>query len=252
MTTDSVTNIAESVDESISNFVTYLHEIIVKLLSQRSSSGGQQFVTIGLSGGSLIKQLSTELIKRKETFGPLVPRLKFLFCDERFVPLNHEDSTYAGYVKLFDELNISKEENVYAIKADAESVEACAAEYETRLRPLLNSNHGFDILIMGMGPDGHTCSLFPGHKLFAERDKRLVAPISDSPKPPPSRVTLTLEHINKSSYLLFCAYGESKADMLRRILKEHDQSLPSACVQPDSPATGVLKWFIDRPAAKLL
>ena len=247
MADNQVTNIAESVDESISFFVTYLHEIIVKLLSQYTSG---QFVTIGLSGGSLIKQLSTELIKRKETFSPLVPRLKFLFCDERFVPLNHEDSTYFGYVKLFDELNISKE-NVYAIKADAESVEACAIDYETRLRPLLNSNQGFDILIMGMGPDGHTCSLFPGHKLFTENDKRLVAPISDSPKPPPSRVTLTLEHINKSSYLLFCAYGESKAEMLRRILKEHDKSLPSASVQPALP-NGVLKWFIDRPAAKLL
>lgn len=242
-----VTNIAESVDESIAIFVTYLHEIIRKLLGQYTEG---QFVTIGLSGGSLIKQLSSELLKRKDTFGPLVPRLKFLFCDERFVPLNHEDSTYLGYAQLFAELGVAKE-NVYAIKADAESVEACAVDYEARLRPLLNANRAFDILIMGMGPDGHTCSLFPGHKLFTERDQRLVAPISDSPKPPPSRVTLTLEHINKSSYLLFCAYGESKAEMLRRIIKEQDRSLPSACVQPALPH-GVLKWFIDRPAAKLL
>ncbi len=109
----------------------------------------------------------------------------------------------------------------------------------------------FDILLLGMGPDGHTCSLFPGHELFTNwsNQSRLVLSISDSPKPPSQRVTLTLKYLNNSSHLLFYACGAGKADMLKRILVDKDSSLPCACVSPNS---GVLKWFIDSMAAAKL
>ena len=249
---DNKIQIKETVNESMVDLVNYLFVILNGLLNGDDAEERREFVTIGLSGGSLIKQLSKELIEQRDRFRPMSDKLRIIFCDERFVPLDHEDSTYHGYVKerLFDELTI-KRENVFAIKADSSSVDECAKEYEARLSSLLNKNGAFDVLLLGMGPDGHTCSLFPGHKLFVERDKRLVAPIDDSPKPPPARVTLTLEYINKSSHLIFCTFGDSKADIIRKILKENDQTLPSACVQP-STSYGSLKWFIDTPAAKLL
>lgn len=104
-----------------------------------------------------------------------------------------------------------------------------------------------------MGPDGHTCSLFPGHDLFtnASSQTRIVLPISDSPKPPPQRVTLTLNYVRNSRNLVFFACGAGKADMIKRILVDKDESLPSTMAAPKS-ATGVLKWFVDKDAAKYL
>ena len=105
-----------------------------------------------------------------------------------------------------------------------------------------------------MGPDGHTCSLFPGHPLFLEaaNQTRLVLPISDSPKPPSQRVTLTLNYINRSKNLLFFACGASKADMIKRILVDKDLSLPCANVIPRNSEISVLRWYIDQAAASLM
>ena len=140
-------------------------------------------------------------------------------------------------------------ENIYAIKADAENVDKCAEDYEERIKPLLNSNNGFDVLILGHGPDGHICSLFPNHRLFTEKQSdRIVVSINDSPKPPSERVTLTLDVVNNSSFILFCSYGESKASIIKQIVIDKDEKLPSAAVKP----VNSVKWFIDKDAAKLL
>lgn len=95
-----------------------------------------------------------------------------------------------------------------------------------------------------MGPDGHTCSLFPGHVLLDER-KMLVAPITDSPKPPPQRVTLTYPVINNAKMCIFVCTGAGKVQMVEDILK-HKKDFPATRVMPNN---GELVWILDAPAA---
>jgi 6-phosphogluconolactonase len=105
----------------------------------------------------------------------------------------------------------------------------------------------FDLILLGMGPDGHTCSLFPGHELLSESD-RWVAYLDDSPKPPAKRITFTYPVINHAYRVAFVVSGESKQDMLHSVLDEPEEGLPCSRVRPASP--GLVFWFADAAAAK--
>ena len=126
-----------------------------------------------------------------------------------------------------------------------------ALAYATQIAAVFGEDGlpSFDLMLLGMGPDGHTASLFPNHKLLEERDA-IVASISDSPKPPPCRITLTLPVINNSREVCFIATGESKAELLPEIVKPGSTSeLPCALVHAPR---GRLTWFVDDAAAALL
>ena len=96
-----------------------------------------------------------------------------------------------------------------------------------------------------MGPDGHTCSLFPGHELLKEQD-RWVAPIQNSPKPPPRRITLTYPVLNHAHNAVFVLSGEAKQDTLAKVLDEPQAGLPASLVRAYAP--GNVIFFADEAA----
>jgi 6-phosphogluconolactonase len=116
----------------------------------------------------------------------------------------------------------------------------------------LLSPQRLDVVLLGVGPDGHTASLFPGHALLAET-RVWVAPIVDSPKPPPARVTLTLPVLSAARRTWFVVTGGGKASMIATVLAQlaravTDDTLPAARVRP-AAAEGELVWLLDAPAA---
>ncbi|XP_076866138.1 6-phosphogluconolactonase isoform X2 [Brachyhypopomus gauderio] len=220
---------------------------LVTSRAARALASGSDCFSLGLSGGSLVSILSKEL--------PAVPNLdcsRWLvgFCDERFVPEDDPESTYGLYKnQFFTKVNIP-EERILAIDPSL-PVQECAEDYAGKLRKAFNTEEMpvFDMLLLGMGPDGHTCSLFPDHVLLQECQK-IVAPISDSPKPPPQRVTLTLPVVNAARCVIFVSTGASKAPVLKRVLEGGESAPPPAARV--TPAHGELLWLVDEPAAASL
>jgi len=148
--------------------------------------------------------------------------------------------------------------HIYAIN-DTLPAEGAAEDYETRLRELVKTSviatsdatgfPKFDLQLLGMGPDGHVASLFPGHPLVNE-DKKWVTFIKDSPKPPPERITFTFPVINSSAYVALVICGSGKAGAVKTAFSENHSAelLPVQMVS----AEGELKWFLDKEAAALL
>ncbi len=201
---------------------------------------------VAISGGSLPGIIAPPLLAE-----PLRSRLPWAAChlffaDERCVPLDDADSNYRLVrQQLLAHVAIPPEQ-IHPINP-ALPPAAAAEEYTTRLRHTFGdapSPPRFDALLLGMGPDGHTASLFPGHPLLAEK-QRWVAAITDSPKPPPERITLTLPLLNAARLVIFIATGSSKAQLLPHIF-EPNASLPAGMVRP---AAGQLHWLVDAPAA---
>lgn len=143
---------------------------------------------------------------------------RIFFCDERYVPVESGDSTFGTYKRgLLPFVPALTDEQFVNIDTTL-PLEKCAEDYEQKVLKEFNGQAPqFDLLLLGMGPDGHTCSLFPGHKLLSE-EKLLIAPINDSPKPPPQRVTMTLPLIRNSKCNIYAMSGESKKEMAEVIL----------------------------------
>ncbi|KAI1338041.1 nagb/rpia/CoA transferase-like protein [Xylariaceae sp. FL0016] len=211
---------------------------------------------MGVSGGSLPKTLAQALLLEPKSDEDKVQfdKWEIFFCDERAVPLDHEDSNYALVKKeLLDKIPASfGQPTVHPIDTQyLNDTQELADQYEKILVNSFAKGDSvklpiFDLLLLGMGPDGHTCSLFPGHPLLRETDA-WVAPIEDSPKPPPKRITLTLPVVTHSVKVAFITTGAGKKEMIKQIFERGD-GLPCALV---NEATGErCSWFTDNAAVE--
>ncbi|KAH6654636.1 6-phosphogluconolactonase [Truncatella angustata] len=211
---------------------------------------------VGVSGGSLPKTLAKALLSAPRSDDDKVDFAKWeiFFADERAVALDHEDSNYALLKsELLDKIPAgASQPTVHPIDTQyLADTQELADQYEQLLVRSFASRDSvklpiFDLLLLGTGPDGHTCSLFPGHELLRETNA-WVAPIEDSPKPPPRRVTLTLPVVTHSVKVAFVATGGGKKDIMKEIF-EQGNGLPAALV---NEATGErCSWFVDEPAVE--
>lgn len=174
------------------------------------------------------------------------------YADERVVPLDNEDSNHKLCTDvLFSKVEIPTE-NIHPIDATLlGDLKELADSYEKQLVSEFAGGDAvrfpvFDLILLGLGPDGHTASLFPNHELLAVED-RWVAYLEDSPKPPPKRITMTYSVINHASKVAFVATGESKDDILAEIMDDPaTHSLPASRVKLTN---GQLFWFVDDAAS---
>ena len=170
-------------------------------------------------------------------------RVHIFFGDERCVPPNHESSNY----RLADEslvarLGSERAPHVHRIAGEDPAAKAARA-YAAELGEV-----PLDVVLLGMGGDGHTASLFPGQPELAERNARVVA--TRSPAPPFERVSLSLRTINEARAVRFWVTGEDKAARVAEVFRQIEcgaPSLPAAQVQPSS---GELAWLLDEAAAQ--
>ena len=204
-----------------------------------------KFFSLALSGGSLPRTLA-ELSKPEYKNEIAWSKCRIFFADERCVPLTHPDSNFKACWDAFLRLVEIPEANVVTIDPTKEPHE-CADLYAAKLEelPMRNGLPIFDLILLGMGPDGHTASLFPEHALLLE-EKRSVAAILDSPKPPSCRITLTLPVLNNSSCVIFVTGGSEKAPVLAKILTEKSSEFPAGRVKP---SYGKVLWLLDTEAA---
>ena len=209
---------------------------------------------VALSGGSTPKNMFS-LLASDETLRNRMPwdRIHFFWGDERHVPPDHEESNYRMTREAMLDIAPVPPENIHRIRAENHDAGRAAEEYEQELRDFFKLERGqlprFDCVLLGMGPDGHTASLFPGTKALQERERLVVSNWVD--KFQSFRITMTVPVLNNADRVIFLVSGENKAEPLRTVLEGEKQTdlFPSQLIEPTH---GSLLWLVDHAAAKLL
>lgn len=219
-------------------------------LSRMEESGTQPHVA--LTGGTIAGLVHSEIARHHAAASHDVRPINWTgievwWSDERFVPADSPERN-AGQARrqFLDTVGATRVHEVPSAD-DVSDVGAAATAYAAQLRQ--HGKEQFDIVMLGVGPDGHVASLFPHHPALAEQDSLTVA-VPDSPKPPAERVSLTLPVLNRARCVWFLVVGEEKAAAVARALAEEGS------VQ-DTPARGVrgteeTTWFLDSGAASQL
>jgi 6-phosphogluconolactonase len=247
-----------------------LNKSVVKICAESLKVRGT--FTVALSGGSLPSLLSS-LDDAFQSAGvdPKYDCWHVILADERCVPFDDPDCNMKSIREHFLSKVPIPEAQIYAIdesKIDQSAEEVARAYEESVVKKVLKvSGTLLDLAILGFGPDGHTCSLFPEHPLLTEMS-RSVAPIEDSPKPPPRRITLTFLVLNtQTRHVIFCGTGQSKSPVLQavfssviksdsregsyHVIYKYPPPFPCAMARPntpDQPSTNTLTWVVDADA----
>jgi 6-phosphogluconolactonase len=204
--------------------------------------------TVALSGGSTPKTLYSLLATK-----PGIPwdKIYFFWGDERHVPPDQPESNY----RMANEALLSSVPipagNIFRVHAEEKDAAASALQYEQTLKDFFHLSPGevprFDLIYLGVGPDGHTASLFPGTSALNETQRLVVA--NWVPKFNTYRITFTFPVLNAGACVMFLMCGADKAATLHEVLENTAANLPS---QKVNPVPGKLIWMMDEAAASTL
>jgi 6-phosphogluconolactonase len=211
-----------------------------QIVGERVREAGR--ATVAISGGTTPRRM-LEAMRGAE-----LGRVHWFWVDERCVDAGDKDSNYRMAREALFEAARIPEENIHRVKVEL-GAEQAAAAYEREIREFFGLAEGaapvFDVVHLGMGPEGHTASLFPGQVLIGER-VRLTAAVR-TPKPPPLRVTMLPTAILGARHIVILAGGADKAEAVARALDGADEmEVPVAMVRR---AAGEVVWFLDEGAA---
>lgn len=199
---------------------------------------------VALAGGSTPKA-TYEVLARDHAGDVDWPNVHVFFGDERTVPPDHEDSNYRmARESLLERVPVG---SVYRMRGELPPNEA-AASYEDELEEFFGEAPAIDLVMLGIGDDGHTASLFPETPALGVTDRLVVA--NPVPKLDTTRLTLTAPVLSAARAVIFLVAGEGKAEALREILEgdADPRRYPAKLVRPPGGPT----WFVDRPAARYL
>ncbi|MCK5243294.1 6-phosphogluconolactonase [bacterium] len=218
--------------------------------------------TWAVAGGTTPRQLYQTLTQTPWVKDFPWQQTQLFFTDERCVPLEHEDSNYRMLKQtLLDEAPIPAA-NVHQVPMAADSPESIAQCYEDTLQEFFRAQTknamtptgfpAFDLILLGLGSDGHTASLFPNsQEVLEEKSKWAVAALAPHGNPPGYRITLTLPVINAARQVIFLVTGDAKKEIISEVLQPKTTGpspYPAGLVKPQ----GKLTWFLDQAAGSLL
>jgi 6-phosphogluconolactonase len=239
------------IEESLPAVAADAAETFVRL-SQEVQAMGRPF-RVALSGGStprlLYGLLASDTFRSEVRWGGI----QFFFGDERWVPHTHRDSNYKlAKDELFSKVDVYSE-NIFPMPTEGLSPDEAAAQYDATLRDVFSIGEGevprFDLIFLGIGPDGHTASLFPGTEVLREQEKLVAATYIE--KLAAHRITLTSVVLNAASEVVFMVVGADKAPALSEVLKGdyNPDEYPSQLLRD---AQGHVTWLVDAAAASQL
>jgi 6-phosphogluconolactonase len=190
-----------------------------------------------ITGGSTPRKAYELVAEQRSSWDDI----ELWFSDERCVPADHEHSNYAMASKA-----LGRTDGLHRMCGELGPGRG-AATYEEELRSQFGDElPRFDLMLLGLGPDAHTCSLFPGDDALGERERWVVGVDSPGMAPLVARITLTLPVVNAARELIFLVTGEEKADAVARCLSGRaDPGAPGSLVEPEGSVT----WLLDAAAA---
>ena len=216
-------------------------------IAQESIAAHRRF-TIALCGGTTPKKVYDLLGEEPYRSQIDWAHVDIFWADERCVPPDDAESNY----HMAQEVLLSKipipANQVHRMPADQTDRDAASYAYTVEMQQVFGSDGvpSFDLIQLGMGPEGHTCSLFP-HQASLHEQQRLVMPVV-VPKPPPPRLTFTPRLLNAASHVLFLVTGAEKQDAVKAVLEGEYQpdEYPAQIVKPSK---GEVTWMLDKAAA---